>query len=199
MAVRLDTSIDVSESPEVYAPAEDSYLLLKVVEVRPGQTLLDMGCGTGLIGLHAAKLGAVVTASDINPHAVELARRNAARNELKLEVVESDLFEKVSGEFDVICFNPPYLPSDPGPSSWIERAWSGGTEGSEVSERFLDQAWRHLVPGGRIYMILSSLTGLRSVLKASRERYEAEMLEERHMFFESIYAYSFVPKRGEVP
>ena len=194
MTVKLDTSIDIEGSPEVYAPAEDSYLLLKIVEVRPGQRFLDMGCGTGLIGLHAAKLGAAVTASDINPHAVELTRRNAARNGLRLEVVESDLFEKILGVFDVISFNPPYLPSETKSTSWIERAWSGGSDGSEVSVRFLDSAWKHLAPAGRIYMILSSLSGLRPVLKASKERYDAEMLEEKHMFFESIYAYSFVPK-----
>jgi len=199
MSVKLDTTIDVAESPEVYSPSDDSFLLLKVVEVEEGQRLLDMGCGTGLIGLHAAKMGAVVTASDINPHALDCVRRSAAKNNLKVEVVRSDLFENIVGEFDVICFNPPYLPGKNSSTSWIERSWSGGDEGSETSLRFLGQAWRHLAPGGRIYMIASSLGGLRSILKASRDRYDAEMLEEKHMFFESIYAYRFVLKKSSVP
>jgi release factor glutamine methyltransferase len=187
--VRLDTSIDINESPEVYIPSDDSYLLLKSIEVTPGKTFLDIGCGTGLIALHAAKNAAVVTATDINPHAVECARRNAARNNLRIEVVQSDLFEKVDGNFDVIAFNPPYLPDEDRSTSWLESSWSGGGEGSEVTVRFLRDAWRHLSPGGEIFIILSSLGGLMTVLKSAKERYDAEMLEEKHMFFESVYAY----------
>lgn len=187
--MRLDTSIDINESPEVYIPSDDSYLLLKSIEVMPGKTFLEIGCGTGLIALHAAKNGAVVTATDINPHAVECARRNAAKNDLRIVVVQSDLFEKVDGNFDVISFNPPYLPDEDRSTSWLESSWSGGGEGSEVTVRFLRDAWRHLSPGGEIYVILSSLGGLMTVLKSAKERYEAEMLEEKHMFFESVYAY----------
>jgi len=187
--VRLDTSIDIVESPEVYVPSDDSYLLLKILQVSPGQRLLEMGCGTGLIALHAAKSGAIVSAADINPHAVECARRNAAKNDLRIQVVQSDLFEKVSGEFDVIAFNPPYLPDENRSTSWLERSWSGGGEGSEVAVRFLREAWKHLAPGGDIYLILSSIGGLMTVLRSARERYESVMLEEKHMFFESVYAY----------
>jgi release factor glutamine methyltransferase len=187
--VRLDTSLEIDISPDVYNPSDDSYLLLKVVEVSPEGSLLEMGTGTGVVAVHAAKLGAKVTAVDINPHAVECARRNAARNNVRFEVVRSDLFDKIPGSFDVIAFNPPYLPGDSTSTTWIEKAWSGGEEGSEVAVRFLRDAWKHLNPGGRIYMILSSVGGLMSVLKAAKERYSTEMLIEQRMFFESIFAY----------
>jgi release factor glutamine methyltransferase len=187
--VRLDTSIELDDMPEVYVPSDDTYLLLKNVEVPAGKRLLDMGCGTGIIGLHAARIGADVVAADINPHAVDCARRNAASNDLRVEVIQSDLFDKITGNFDVMAFNPPYLPGDSRSTSWIEKSWAGGDEGSEVAVRFLRSAWKHLSPGGEIYLILSSLGGLMSVLKSAKERYEAEMLEEKHMFFESVYAY----------
>jgi release factor glutamine methyltransferase len=190
-AVKLDLSIDIDLLPEVYSPGDDSYLLLEAVEVSPNSKLLDIGTGSGIIALHAAKLGARVTATDINPSAVQCARANAFRNDLKMEVVESDLFDEVKGFFDVITFNPPYLPSDGEPSSWVERSWSGGSDGSEIVMRFLDKAWFHLGPKGRIYVVLSSLGSLRSVLRSARERYEGEMLTEKHMFFESIFAYRF--------
>lgn len=185
----LDTSIELNDLPEVYVPSDDSYLLLKTVEPPVGKRFLDMGCGSGIIGLHAARSGATVVSSDINPHAVECARRNAARNDLRIEVVQSDLFERITGNFDVIAFNPPYLPDETRSTSWIEKSWAGGGEGSEVAVRFLRDAWRHLSPGGDIYLILSSLGGLMSVLKSAKEKYAAEMLEEKHMFFESVYAY----------
>jgi release factor glutamine methyltransferase len=190
--VNLDTSLDVAiESSEVYSPSDDSFLLLKVTEVSPGERFLEIGCGSGLVSLHAAKAGATVTAADINPHAVECTKKNAVGNNLRIEVIRSDLFEKVDGCFDVIIFNPPYLPEETRSTSWIEKSWSGGEEGSEVAVRFLEEAWRHLSPGGRIYVILSSIGGFTSALKVAKPRYDAEMLEEKHMFFESIYAYKF--------
>lgn len=188
-AVRLDSSIDIVVDDEVYNPNDDSFLLLRSVDVSPGETFLEMGTGSGLIALHAAKLGAKVTAADINPNAVECTRRNAARNGLELEVVRSNLFENVPGIFDTVAFNPPYLPGAASSTSWIEKAWAGGGEGSEIAVGFLEQAWRHLAPGGRIYMVLSSVGGLMSVLKAAKERYSSEMIEEKHMFFESMYSY----------
>jgi release factor glutamine methyltransferase len=189
--VKLDTSIEIDVGPEVYNPSDDSYLLLKVVDVSPEERFLEIGAGTGLLSIHAAKLGARVTAADVNPHAVECTKRNAAKNSVRIDTVKSDLFEKVQGNYDVIVFNPPYLPGATTSTSWIERAWSGGDEGSETAVKFLNDAWKHLSPGGRILIILSSVGGLMSVLKSARERYDSEMLEEQHMFFESIYAYRF--------
>jgi len=195
--LNLDTSLDIEVADEVYNPAEDSFLLLKAVEVQPGQRLLEMGAGSGFVALHAAKAGAVVTAADINPHAIDCVRRNALRNDLKVEVVRSDLFEGVPGLFDVIAFNPPYLPDEAKTSSWMEHAWSGGREGSEVAVRFLDEAWRHLAPKGTVYMILSSIGGIMTVLRASKSHYTAELLDEKKMFFESVFAYRFVLKNPQ--
>lgn len=189
--MKFDSSIDIEVDEEVYNPSDDSYLLIKCVEVSPGESFLEMGTGSGLVALHAARLGAKVTAADVNPKAVECARRNAVRNGIRLEVVRSDLFEKVTGLFDVIAFNPPYLPGTASSTSWVEKAWAGGEEGSGMAISFLENAWRHLAPGGRIYMVLSSVGGLMSLLKAARERYGSDMLEEKHMFFESIYVYRF--------
>ena len=192
--MRLDHSLDIEVFSEVYNPSDDSYILLRNVEVSPGQTLLDMGSGSGLLSVHAAKLGASVTAVDINPEAVECTRRNANKNGVRVTARVSDLFENVTGYFDVIAFNPPYLPSETRSTSWIEKSWSGGDEGSETTVAFLGQAWQRLAPGGRIYLVLSSIGGLMSVLKAAKERYECEMLEEVHQFFESVYAYKFSPR-----
>ena len=192
--VKLDTSLDIDLLPEVYSPSDDSFILLEILELSPGETFLEMGSGSGLVSVHAAKAGARVVAADINPNAVACTRRNASRNDVGVEAIESDLFEKIPGVFDVIAFNPPYLPQEATSTSWMERSWSGGGEGSVVAVRFMEQAWMHLAPRGRIFTILSSLGGVTSVLKAAKERYDSQMLIEKHMFFESIFGYRFVLK-----
>ena len=192
--VKLDTGLDIDLLPEVYSPSDDSFLLLEIVELSRGETFLEMGSGSGLVSVHAAKAGARVVAADINPNAVACTRRNASRNGVRVEAIESDLFEKVPGVFDVIAFNPPYLPQEATSTSWMERSWSGGGEGSEIAVRFMEHAWMHLAPRGKVFIILSSLGGVMSVLKAAKERYDSQMLIEKHMFFESIFGYRFALK-----
>lgn len=192
--MKYDPSLEIDIPSEVYNPSDDSFLLLKVVDVAPGDNFLEIGSGSGLTSIHAAKAGARVTATDVNPNAVEVTRRNAAKNDLRITVLESDLFEKVVGDFDVIAFNAPYLPEKRSTTSWIESAWAGGRSGNEVIIRFLEQAWRHLAPGGRIYLIISSLSGLTGVLKAAKDKYSTELVEEKRMFFESIFAYRLALK-----
>ena len=73
--------------------------------------VLDVGTGSGLLALFAARCGAAVTALDVNPKAVETTRRNAAANGLSLTVVESDLFDQLPPQtFDFVLINPPYYP-----------------------------------------------------------------------------------------
>lgn len=187
--MKLDPSVDIDLLPEVYDPNDDSYLMLEAIEVSAEERFLDMGCGTGLIAIHAAKAGAEVVAADINPHAVNCTRRNAHKNGVRLEVVQSNLFENVDGVFDVIAFNPPYLAGDDTTTAWIERSWSGGDDGTDVVGPFLEQASRYLTPSGRIYIILSSLGGLRTLLRTAKKQYRSTMVNEKHMFFESIFAY----------
>jgi methylase of polypeptide subunit release factors len=83
-------------------------------EVRPGETWVDMGCGTGIVGLALARAGARVTCVDIDPQAVRNTRANAALHGLDVEVVESDLFTALPGRrFDRVAYNVPFWPGEP--------------------------------------------------------------------------------------
>lgn len=74
-----------------------------------GKKFLELGCGSGLISIAAAKKGARVTASDINPVAVEFLVKNSEENKVEIEVIESDLFNDIPKQpFDIIAINPPY-------------------------------------------------------------------------------------------
>jgi len=184
MLLKVDPSIEIMECAQVYPPREDSYLLIRSVEIAAGDKVLDMGCGTGIAGLHCAKIGGVVTVIDINPKALACARWNASKNGLEIEVVHSDLFVDVNGSYDAIIFNPPYVPDVM--EGTMERSWAGGEDGVRVLERFLQEAPTHLNRHGRIYVLLSSM--MRDApLQCALSQFVRDRLLSERLFFEEIW------------
>ena len=85
-----------------------SQLLLKCLEVNQGETILDVGCGYGPLGLSLAKAyGVQATMVDINNRALDLARQNAERNKVEATIFQSNIYEQVEGTFDHVISNPP--------------------------------------------------------------------------------------------
>ncbi|TAA67541.1 class I SAM-dependent methyltransferase [Streptococcus sp. LQJ-218] len=85
-----------------------SQLLLKCLEVNQGETVLDVGCGYGPLGLSLAKAyGVQATMVDINNRALDLARQNAERNKVEAMIFQSNIYEQVEGKFDHVISNPP--------------------------------------------------------------------------------------------
>lgn len=177
--------MNIKNCPKVYKPSDDSYLLLKNIKVKKNENVLDMGTGSGIIGISCAKNGANVTCADINPYAVELTEKNAGLNDVNIKVVESDLFEKIKGKFDVIVFNPPYLPTsnDERIDDEINSAWDGGEEGDKVILGFLRNFKRYLKKDGRCYLLVSSLN--KKALKRIEEL-DGRLIAEKKLFFESL-------------
>jgi release factor glutamine methyltransferase len=122
-------------------------------ELAGGRTVLDLGTGSGVCALAAARLGARVVAVDINPAAVRCAGINAVMNryEHHIDARPGDLFEPVRGErFDLVLFNPPFIEGRP--QSDRDAAWRG--EG--VASRFARELGAHLNPGGAALLLLST-------------------------------------------
>ena len=85
-----------------------SQLLLKCLEVDEGETVLDVGCGYGTLGLSLAKAyGVQATMVDINNRALDLARQNAERNKVEATIFQSNIYGQVEGKFDHVISNPP--------------------------------------------------------------------------------------------
>jgi release factor glutamine methyltransferase len=131
---------------------------------------LELGTGCGLLAILAAKAGAKVVATDINPAALECARANAVthRVEDRIDFRWGDIFETVVGErFNLVIFNPPYLPVEPeealcGP---LDRAWEAGPDGRRIIDRFLRELPKHLMPNGRALFVQSSLANISKTLR----------------------------------
>jgi release factor glutamine methyltransferase len=178
--------------PQVYEPAEDTFLLADSLQVERMCRVLEIGTGTGIIAIMAARKARMVVATDINRHALECAVKNIIANKaFNIELREGDLFEPVRDEkFDLIIFNTPYLPSsdDEIVVDELDAAWNGGVDGRRVIERFIEGLKHHLNPGGRVQMVQSSLSNVDRTLKKLEELdfVVSVTAKERHFFEEVV-------------
>jgi len=179
----FDPEISIKVFPGVYEPDEDSILLIESLGVNPGDNVLEIGCGSGIVAIHCAKAGANVTAVDINPMAVENTIVNAEDNGVELIVRVSDVYENVHGAFDLIVFNLPYIPVEE--EGAAEAAWSGGEDGLEPLRKLLDGVDGHLTADGRLVVVTCSLMA-HGKMEEMLESYEVRKLGSKPLFFERL-------------
>jgi len=146
-----------ADGGQVYQPAEDSFLLLETAkkEVRSSDRVLEIGVGSGYVSSGLLSSCRMLVATDRNPHATVIAHATG------VPVILTDIATGLCGPFDLILFNPPYLPTDPAEriDDWLELALDGGPSGREVIARFLCEIPGIISPGGRVLLLISSLTG----------------------------------------
>ena len=187
--INMDFIINTHEN--VYIPAEDSYLLAENLEIKSGQSVLEIGTGSGIVAMYASRLTEKVTATDINFDAITLAESNFKANNIdNIELLFGNLFEPVKNrKFDVILFNTPYLPTEEGEvlDDTINYAFDGGLNGRKVIDLFLNEVKNHLNDGGIVQLIQSSLSDNDETLnKLDELGFTAEIAKKEHYFFEDI-------------
>ena len=159
--------------PGVFRPLSDSRLLAACVRqaVRPGDRVLDLCTGSGLVAVSAALNDARVTAVDVSRRAAVNARLNGLLNGVRIRSLRGDLFGPVGGErFDLIVCNPPYVPdADRLPARGRERAWAAGRDGRAFLDRICRSASAQLRPGGRMLLVHSDLCGTERTLAQLRD------------------------------
>ena len=169
----------------IYEPREDSFLILEQVKKHSRGNVLEIGTGSGILAQEAAKQADSVLAVDINAEAIEHCKKRVKENNVSWLV--SDLFEKVDGKFDLIIFNPPYLPDY---ENVQDIALDGGKKGYELIEKFLSQAKEHLKENGMILLLFSSLTPKSEVDRIIKENnYSSELVSTKKIDFEELYVY----------
>lgn len=182
-------SFDINQ---IYTPEADTYLLLEAAraEVKTEDRVLEIGTGSAAIAAELAHFSEVV-ATDINPHAALCARKKG------IDVVRNDLFSGIRGTFNLIIFNPPYLPTLPEEriDDWLEYALDGGKSGSEVIRRFAEGVGSVLAPDGRILLLISSLTGLAEVHEIFLQQcFVSEVILMQKVEDETLYVLRIVRK-----
>jgi release factor glutamine methyltransferase len=159
-----------------------------------GKTVLDVGTGSGLLALFAARQGALVTALDINPLAVKTARRNAVANGLSIAVVESDLFAGLPPQsFDIILINPPYFPAHP-PDAAARAFFTG--ENWEYFEQLFYQLPTCVNAGTQTWMILSDKCNFEKItVIAAANDFRLTTVFEKKKWGESFQVVAIAPSR----
>ncbi|MCL4411359.1 methyltransferase [Candidatus Marsarchaeota archaeon] len=175
-------SLVINDCTDVYKPREDTVLMAKAVEEHAFGQVLDLGTGTGALGIVAAKKGCSVTFADISASAVECAKSNAELNGVSGKFVVSDLFDSIRGRFDTIIFNPPYLPSETTPNDPKLVPLEGGSRGREVIDRFLEEYKQHVEPKHKVLLLESSMNGYEGDIA----RLGAKIIGKTHYFFEDL-------------
>ena len=148
-------------------PRQDTELLVEtaisMIQQRGYQSCLDLCTGSGCIAVSIAKHAQIsVTASDISVDALELAQENAALNEVRVTFVESDLFDRIDGKFDLICCNPPYLSKEDMEHLQKEVSFEpalalyGGADGLDFYRRIANEYQAHLNLGGALLLEIGS-------------------------------------------
>ncbi len=178
-------------NPKLFRTGELLARMLDRSLVAPGCRVLDMGTGSGVGAVAAARLGARVTAVDINPAALRCARINALLNRVegRVEVRHGDLFAPLEGErFDLVLFNPPYFRG--APRTLLDAAWRS----EDVAERFASGLADHLAPGGRALLLLSTDGDAAGFLAAlAAKRFTATTRRRTERLAEALTVYEVTP------
>lgn len=155
--------------------------------IPPGARVLDMGTGSGIGAVFAARWADHVTAIDINEEAVRCARINVLLNRVedRVEVRHGDLFEPVRGErFDVVLFNPPFFRGEP--DAPFDYAWRS----NDTVERFASGLSDHLMSSGYALVLLSTIGDIETFLQAFREHgFSIDVVAEQNVFVETFIVY----------
>ncbi|MSP13716.1 MAG: methyltransferase domain-containing protein [Chloroflexi bacterium] len=178
--------------PEVFNPAlfYSSLLLAQEVAnwpIHPQTKVLDLGTGSGLLALTAARRATQVVATDINPAAIRCLQINALLNHLEQRIAArvGDLFDPVAGEqFDLIFFNPPYFPVKDRKGSGLQKeaAWNyAWHDFSQVRSRFTAQVRRHLLPAGQLLLVDSDRAGSNIPVALGRAGLQVHTIRQKEL------------------
>ena len=158
-----------------------------------GSKVLEVGAGTGILSILAAKMNADVTAIDISSQSIENIQRNTDKNRVAITVIKSDLFKNVPVKaFDWIVVNPPYYPRKP--KNEQDLAWQCG-EHHEYFVEFFSTVSSYLSGTSRIIMVLSDVCDLATITTIAREKgFYFVTLEEKEVWLDGKnYIFEIAP------
>lgn len=188
----------------VYLPSDDTDLLLEVIEEKITKAnknykkAIEIGSGNAFLSLAIYGNVKELYSTDINPIVIDYLLNVKERYNLeKMKVVYSNLFDSIdeTEKFDLIIFNPPYVPTeelsedeDLDEINGYDLAVNGGIEGREIIDKFIEQLPNHLLEKGECYLLISSLNNPIEIIEnLKHKKLNAEIIGSKKLFFEELF------------
>jgi HemK-related putative methylase len=187
----ITISLELNE--QVFAPSPNGSFYANALRVNPGERVIDIGTGSGVLAIYAALQGATVCATDIEMEAVELARKNCVLNKVEADIRQGSMFAGFSGSFDVIAAN---LPNEIVPPVYADQlgkhaaeTFDGGEKGNHFILELLAESKKYMHANSRLYLPVHSLTDYHEVLQMAFSQYKVCLLA-----LATLPAKEFVPQ-----
>ncbi|MDD5192439.1 MAG: DUF2431 domain-containing protein [Candidatus Nanoarchaeia archaeon] len=186
--------IHYQNNMEIYSPSDDSYLLSETLKSylknkHKNIKILDMGSGSGIQAQTCKDSGFKnVLCADINSEAIKHLKKQGFNS------IKSNLFLNIDkkNKFDLIIFNPPYLPEDEKEPEDSKINTTAGKRGYEIVLKFLKQAKSHLNNNGSILLLFSSFSQPAIIKKQAEDSgYKIKEVSDKKLFFEELFVYEF--------
>jgi release factor glutamine methyltransferase len=200
-------SVILEDAPGVFTPTPHGMFYARSPHVTDGERVIDIGTGSGVLAIAAARRGARVVATDVDARAVAAAEHNARLNGVEIETRIGPLFADATGTFDAILANlpneivaPAYLASLPPEDA---RTFAGGEKGNEQLLALLATAPPYMTHSSRLYLGVHGLTDYHNTLRTALASYRLCLLDisplpVKPFVTESLPFYQELARRGMI-
>lgn len=197
--------LEVNE--HIFPPSIHGSFFAENMKINVGESVIDIGTGSGFLGILAAKLGGKVSATEVDNHSIELAKKNATRNNVSIDFQQGEYFANFKKKFDVLLVNLPqeivhrdYLKAI---GEQLSTTIYAGESGNEQLVDFLKIAKNHMTTKSRIYTFLYTLSDYKKTLKIMLDNFNVRILDfetspTREFVEEKIDFYLKLNKIGKI-
>ncbi len=174
-------TVELEMNEKVFPPSEyGAQALANHVVINKGETVIDIGTGAGILAILAAQQGGKVYATDTDKDAVELTKKNAKRNDVKVQVAQGEHFASYKRKFDVIVANLPqeivHMKYQRAIGKKLTHSVSGGPNGNTHMLELLRRAKKHMHKKSRFYMCAYTLSDYLTTMEAMVHDYHTRLI-----------------------
>jgi HemK-related putative methylase len=164
----------------VFPPSPHGSFFAENMKINAGESIIDIGTGSGFLAILASKLGGKVCATDNDKDAIKLAKKNSTKNNVNIDFQQGNYFAKFNKKFDTIIVNLPqeivHKNYQKSIGRQLTQSFDGGPNGNKQILEFLDLAKKHMHKKSRIYIIVYTVTNYAETLKKIIRNYNAQLI-----------------------
>lgn len=176
-----NVTVDLEVNSKVFPPPRNNPITAKFIKVYKDESVIDIGTGSGILAIVASKLGGIVSATDNDENAIELSKKNAMRNNVKIDFVTGEYFASFKKRFDVIIANisQTILFPEYNTKSNLSKFVGGGEDGNTHIIEVLKIAKNHMTSKSRLYVNIFSISDYQKTFEQMNKIYTVKILSKQ--------------------